>query len=446
MEDLQRYAPIRIELDKEMTLTDLLTAAVYSPKIRSVLRAYAQRILVLADDEEKNMLALLKAVTNRFGVNVDVNKTHTGLAGVDNCIHTVEKNAELFVLCQKAESEDPIVAAETCREVSALCSVALESLVTQRIAMENVAIIRRLSEDPRADLSKQISLRNKILTGGAGESHRLPADIARSALLLKNCEVYETGIESVDKILRITPGGTLVLGGMSGSGKTTIANQILVNMMLATKLKCLYFSLEVTDEMTYTTIFKYLATKTSDPEAIWQKLPIQVYSNTHNLQGIMDEIRARKAEDPTVRFVLVDYLQIVQVPGLESDETKSSAVAIVALTKLCTELGLFMIVTSQLRKGLVMSQKINGKANRMITPPELEDFRGGGAIANAAFYAGILYLTNPDEDKNCEDSGDIYREKLRILKNKDGRTSDIKLSFEAKNRRFISGWEAFEHG
>ena len=59
-----------------------------------------------------------------------------------------------------------------------------------------------------------------------------------------------TGIENIDRAVKIVEGGQLiVLGGESSAGKTTLANQIVTNVLTENQGKVRYFSTETSEEL-----------------------------------------------------------------------------------------------------------------------------------------------------------------------------------------------------
>ncbi|OIX93126.1 replicative DNA helicase [Serratia fonticola] len=149
--------------------------------------------------------------------------------------------------------------------------------------------------------------------------------------------------------------------------------------------------------------------------------------DTAGLSPSLLRTRARKARrqygDPSL--ILVDYLQLMQVPELSHNRTLEISDISRSLKGLAKEMGCPVVALSQLNRGL---------ESRADKRPKLSDLRESGAIEQDADLVMFIYR---DEvyDEHTLDKG---MAEIILGKQRNGPIGTVKASFIAEQARFAS--------
>jgi replicative DNA helicase len=140
-----------------------------------------------------------------------------------------------------------------------------------------------------------------------------------------------------------------------------------------------------------------------------------------------NEVRARarrlKREEGNLGLIVIDYLQLMQVPGsMENRATEISAISR-SLKALAKELDVPVVALSQLNRSL--EQRPNKR-------PVMSDLRESGAIEQDADLIVFIYR---DEVYN-EDSADKGTAEIIIAKQRNGPIGTTRLTFLGKYTKF----------
>jgi replicative DNA helicase len=197
-------------------------------------------------------------------------------------------------------------------------------------------------------------------------------------------EFMKTGFTTIDEKL---DGGLMrkeliVLGGMTGIGKSYLASQLLFNIA-GQGFKTAYFSLEISNEMIVsrmmgalsnikpTRIRMGLLTEEEFQNKLKAKSKLEslgdflfFYDQTYKLSEIQQEIKDNKFE-----FIVVDFIQNIFADG--ADEYSRLSRAALELQKLAKDCNCTILVLSQL-SNVVAREGFNSKAI---------EYRGSGSIA-----------------------------------------------------------------
>lgn len=138
------------------------------------------------------------------------------------------------------------------------------------------------------------------------------------------------------------------------------------------------------------------------------------------------ELRARArrlSREHEIGLVVVDYLQLMQVPGHKGNRTGEISEISRSLKALAKELNVPVVALSQLNRGL---------ANRPNKRPLMSDLRESGAIEQDADVIMFIYR---DEvyDKDSPDKG---LAEIIIAKQRNGPIGTLRLTFMGKHCRF----------
>lgn len=288
----------------------------------------------------------------------------------------------------------------------------------------NKHIMAQLENDPSADVNKLLRRRHDLINQ-SGDVSRLRewSDIYDSISTIREEEYFSTGIEPFDRHFKLYRGTIFCLAGAPGSGKTTMANQILLNSQINTTHSSIYFSLETTARQMANIFNKYLSnTYGLDQEGLDRfhaKSRIRFSSEVSDVNDMIAEIDRSVRSDPNLRFVFIDYVQLMRdrKVGQNSYDQISSIMTKITEHNMKWNLTIFML--SQLAKDQY------GAGMK----PTLSSLKGSGDIAQASAYVLANYPTG-------ESVGDVRPVECRLLKCRYAGVTDFKLMFDGNERHF----------
>lgn len=352
----------------------------------------------------------------------------------------------LFQLAKNIPSIANIVAyAEIVRE---------RSILRQLITAANE--IASLAFNPEGRESKEIldTSESKIFKIAEHQNRNEgPTDI--SSLLAKAAERIDflyhseesitglpTGFNDLDELTSGLHAGELVIvAGRPSMGKTTLAMNIAENAAIKTKKPVLVFSMEMPGESLAMRMMSSLgridqhAVRTGKlKEEDWPRLSSAVSILSEANLFIDDtpslspaELRARARRLARVKgqigLVVIDYLQLMQVPGFKENRTTEITEISRSLKALAKELNVPVLALSQLNRGL---------EQRSDRRPQMSDLRESGAIEQDADIIIFIYR---DEVYN-EDSKDKGIAEIIIAKHRNGPTGKVRLTFLGQYTKF----------
>ncbi len=247
----------------------------------------------------------------------------------------------------------------------------------------------------------------------------------------------------------------IIIAARPSMGKTTFAMNIAENAALKTKKPVLIFSLEMPGESLAMRMMSSLGridqhrlrTGKLDDED-WPRVTSAV-SMLSELKMFIDDTpglspaemrsRARRVarEQGELGLVVVDYLQLMQIPGMKENRTAEISEISRSLKSLARELNVPLIALSQLNRSLEQ------RADRR---PVMSDLRESGAIEQDADLIAFIYR---DEVYN-EDTPDKGVAEIIIGKQRNGPIGKVRLTFLGKYTKFENhvsnnyGYEEYE--
>lgn len=246
------------------------------------------------------------------------------------------------------------------------------------------------------------------------------------------------GIPTADRATYAELGDMILLGGYASSGKTLLS--LLMAMAQAKAgYKVGYYSLETKPEKLADRIMAGLSKvplnkiKTRDfQENDWK----QMVESVHMISTVcpFDVIRAAGStvDDITAdavghgyQVIYVDYVQLVQVPGVRaSDRYAQVTAASQGLKTFAQSTNTAVVALAQLSR----PEKSRDKAGKLI-PPSMHSFRESGQLEQDADVAFLVYPSDPDNNR----SNRIFK----IGKNKEGPRPNAELAFYGDTQTMV---------
>lgn len=259
-----------------------------------------------------------------------------------------------------------------------------------------------------------------------------------------------TGFISLDNLIGGFKKGHLnVIAASTSMGKTAFAINIAKNV-LKRNIPVAIISLEmdaqeIVDRMIIQEAgvngWKYNQGETSEEE---DKRISKALDNLHELPLVISDerglnvaqIRARlrkfKAQLGELGMVIIDYLQMIQLPEEQfSNTARAVGQVVLQLRNLASELEVPIILISQISRSFT---------SRQDKRPVLSDLRDSGNIEEIA--DGVIFLyrhahTSAAAREKAEEEGTINDTEVIIAKQRTGQTGSVKLYFEDEYIRFV---------
>lgn len=239
----------------------------------------------------------------------------------------------------------------------------------------------------------------------------------------------------------------IIIAGRPSMGKTALSLNIAINVIKASKLPVLFFSLEMSKEQL---IYRLLTTETNITsmklksgnlyKEDWLKLNSTIkdlssfplfIDDTANLtiQEIQSKVNKITFEQSQIGLIIIDYLQLMQNIKFKSENRAQELSQITRFLKiLAKEFQVPIIALSQL------SRNVESRTNKR---PILSDLRESGSIEQDADLVLMLYRDNYYHTlQNKNNSKNIVE--LIISKQRNGPIGTIELEFDAKNTKFLN--------
>jgi replicative DNA helicase len=264
-----------------------------------------------------------------------------------------------------------------------------------------------------------------------------------------------TGLNDLDEMTSgLQPSDLVIVAGRPSMGKTTLVMNIAEHAAIKAGRPVLVFSMEMPADSLAMRMMSSLGRidqhrirtgKLDDDD--WPRVTSAVHMLSEAPLFIDDspalspaELRARARrlmkEKGQLGLVVVDYLQLMKVPGFKADNRTAEISEISrSLKSLAKELNVPVIALSQLNRSL---------EQRHDKRPVMSDLRESGAIEQDADLICFIYR---DEVYN-EDSPDKGCAEIIIAKQRNGPIGKVRVAFLGKYTRFedlaYSGFQGIE--
>jgi replicative DNA helicase len=272
----------------------------------------------------------------------------------------------------------------------------------------------------------------------------LPAAVDRIDLLHQS-DGDITGIPSgyteFDKLTAgLQPGDLVIVAGRPSMGKTTFAVNIAENAAIGSRVPTAIFSMEMPSEQLAFRMISSLGRVNQThlrtgrfPDEDWSRIntAVQLMSeapmfidDTPGLSPTEIRARARRLQrEHGLGLIVVDYLQLMAVPGNKENRATEISEISRSLKALAKELSVPIIALSQLNRGV---------EQRTDKRPVMSDLRESGAIEQDADVIIFIYreeVYNPETPK--KGTADIV-----IAKQRNGPIGDFVLTFVGQYTKF----------
>lgn len=252
-----------------------------------------------------------------------------------------------------------------------------------------------------------------------------------------------TGYQDFDRMTAgLQPSDLIIVAGRPAMGKTTFAMNIAEHAAIKHETPVAVFSMEMSSLQLVMRLFSSLGQieqnrlRTGNLDDLdWPKLT-SAMNLLHKSQIFIDETpalspaelraRARRLKrEHDIGLIVVDYLQLMQVP--DSKENRATEIAEISrsLKAVAKELNVPVIALSQLNRAL--EQRPNKR-------PVMADLRESGSIEQDADLIVFIYR---DEVYNQE-SADKGKAEIIIGKHRNGATGTVHLAFQGQWLRFAN--------
>jgi len=244
-----------------------------------------------------------------------------------------------------------------------------------------------------------------------------------------------TGYHDLDNMTSgLQPADLVIIAGRPSMGKTMLATNIAEHVAIKSRAPVLVFSMEMPGEAIVMRLLSSLCRidqlkirtgKLADED--WPRVSSTVsmlsdapffIDDTPGLSPAEMRARARRLakEQGQLGLIVVDYLQLMQVPGNNENRTAEISEISRSLKGLAKELNVPVIAISQLNRGL---------EQRADKRPVMSDLRESGAIEQDADLIVFIYRDEVYND-NSPDKGTA---EIIIAKQRNGPIGKVRLTF-----------------
>ena len=273
--------------------------------------------------------------------------------------------------------------------------------------------------------------------------------IARAELLDKKDrgefveDFIETGLTDLDSLLSggLRFGHFDILAARPAMGKTSLACQFITHACMKNRIPCLMFSIEMSKEDIADKMISIISSvpykkilKGDLDHNDWDKLTeasmflgaegsdLVIDDTTRDLNKMISAIRLAKRKFG-IRFVVIDYLQLMIIPGKYNTRDEQLGYTVNSLAYVAKTLDINILSLSQINRG------VESRTDRR---PMLSDLRESGNIEQAAWRVLSIYR---DEYYNPE-GDEVGNAEIAVLKGKISNTGKVKVKFDKECTRF----------
>ncbi|PCI73118.1 MAG: replicative DNA helicase [Gammaproteobacteria bacterium] len=296
--------------------------------------------------------------------------------------------------------------------------------------------------------------RESANTGPEAVSQILPRAIDRLEEIQKSkggITGQATGFTDFDNMTSgLQPSDLVIIAGRPSMGKTTIAMNMAEHAAIHGEKPVIIFSMEMPSQSLLMRSFASIggidATRLRTgalDDKDWDNLSVASNILKNNCKLFIDdsaaltptEVRSRSRrlvrEQGPLGMILIDYLQLMRVPGMSENRTQEVSEISRSLKALAKELECPVVALSQLNRSL---------EQRSDRRPVMSDLRESGAIEQDADVICFIYR---DEVYNPESESKGIAE-IIIAKQRNGPIGMVKVAFQGHYNRFVNYTPAYD--
>src|SRR5699024_1760954 len=259
-----------------------------------------------------------------------------------------------------------------------------------------------------------------------------------------------TGLNEFDKMTNgMQPSDLLILAGRPSMGKTSLAMNIVENVAIKEKVPVAVFSLEMSSEQLVLRMISSWGRVDQSrlrsgrlTEEDWPKITSAIGIMNENAHLFIDdtpglspsEMRARARRlkrEHDIGLIVVDYLQLMSVPGTRENRTNEISEISRQLKAMAKELDVPVIALSQLNR------QVESRDNKR---PRMSDLRESGGIEQDADLIIFVYRDEVYNETN-DDKGVAA---VVIGKQRNGPLGTARVAFLGHLTRFENLQEGYD--
>ncbi|RMD78577.1 MAG: replicative DNA helicase [Gammaproteobacteria bacterium] len=350
--------------------------------------------------------------------------------------------------------------------IAAYAGIVRDHAVARRLVQVGTAIANSVYDRQGRSTTELVDHAEQLVFQIAERGARRPgAGVALKELLVKVLDRIDTlsaqdspitgiptGYKDLDLLTSgLQPADLIIVAGRPSMGKTSFAMNLAEHAALKRKLPVAVFSMEMPGEQLVLRLLASLGRidqhklrtgRLGDEDwarmshAVGQLAELPVFiDDTSALTPTELRARARRLKrEHDIGLVVVDYLQLMQVPGHKENRATEISEISRSLKALAKELQVPVIALSQLNRSL--EQRPNKR-------PVMSDLRESGSIEQDADLILFIYR----DEVYHEDSPDKGTAEIIVAKQRNGPIGTVRLAFLGQYTRFENyTQDPFEEG
>ncbi len=348
-----------------------------------------------------------------------------------------------------------------------------EKFILRQLLLSASDTVDRVNESPE-DAQGVLDATEAQISGIRETSEKAESGDVKSAVLEVITELEDrlagrggplglmTGFEDLDRMTDgLKPGELFIVGARPSMGKSAFMGNVVEEVCLWRDEAAMIFSLEMSRKNLVSRMLYSMARINSRAVSMGISLTIQDRQKIQreairikDARLVIDDTAAisitslrskarRQKRKGGLNLIAVDYLQLMRSTSKQASGNREREIAEISagLKSLAKELEIPIIALCQLNRQST-DRKAGKSTSEVVTKrglPKMSDLRESGAIEQDADYIGLLHrpIYFAETDKEREDLEGVAT--LMLVKNRNGETGDVHLTFIDQYAKFVSG-------